>query len=262
MTRMPVFNAFLRAMTGWIRRVPASVISVCASTLAATGAVMACAVLVTLLLIAGLSVFTEMFVSPTLGAMAFQPYADGPTHLDPTEAAQARRDILSDKQNPLRCVAHRDMWSQARPIMVFPGDEAPLPADGADPAAAGGPPAGEPIQITDNTAALLPGIEQVIATLPRGTDFFEAYAFVVTALNGGVDSWQRFLSITTQMHLGTPTTRPTAMDTVHVFFTQESDFSTTEALAAAVMMRLTSSHMISGGEHAGALLEDAVNRCV
>ncbi|RIT36871.1 hypothetical protein D2E76_16615 [Mycobacteroides abscessus] len=213
------------------------------------------AVVVTLALTAGISMFTAMFASPSIGAMAFQPYADGPLRLDPSEAAQARRDILADKSNPLRCVARTDMWSQAHPVMGLAENSAP--ADAPPEAPAGG----EPIQITDSTAAVLPGIEQVIATLPVGTDFFEAYAFVVTAVNGGVDSWQRFLSVTTQMRLGTPINRTSAMNTVHVFFTEDSQFSSTDALAAAVMLRLTSSHMINGGEHAMALLEDAVNRC-
>lgn len=251
--RLPVFRAFWAAMTGWLRHIPGSLLRVLAATTAVTAVIMGIAVAVTLVVTAGLTVFVGVFSSPTTAVMAFQPYADGPVNVDPVEAAKARQDILSDSRNPLRCVASVDMKSGARPVMVR--------VDGSDPAMGDGAVGAEPIQVTDSTAALLPGIEQVIATIPTGAEFFEAYAFVVTAINGGVDSWERFVSVTTQMHLGTPTNSTEAMDTARVFFLPDSDLSATEALSAAVMLRLASSHMVSGEQQAGALLENAVNRC-
>lgn len=253
--QLPVFRAFWGTMTGWVRRVPHSLIRVLAATTVVTGMVLGIAVMVTLAVQAGMTVFAGVFSSPSIAVMAFQPYADGPVHIDADEAAQARRDILADSGNPLRCVASADMKSGARAVMVF--------VDASDPGAAsgGGPAGAEPIQVTDSTAALLPQIEQVIATIPTGAEFFEAYAFVVTALNGGVDSWERFVSVTTQMYLGTPKDSAAAMETAKVFFTPDSDFSVTEALSAAVMLRLASNRMVSGEQYAGALLEAAVNRC-
>lgn len=253
--QLNVFLAFWGAMTGWVRRVPKSLASVLAGTAVVTGAVMGIAVVVALAVLACLALFTGMFSSPATEVMAFQPYSEGLAHIDPGEAAQTRRDVLADKRNPLHCVASAGMISGAHPVMTL------YESDGTAPELNGGAAVGEPIQVTDKTAALLPGIEQVIATIPRGAEFFETYAFVVTAVNGGVDSWQRFVSVTTQMRLGTPTNSSAAMDIARVFFTSKSDFSITEPLSAAVMLRLTSNRVLNGEKQAGALMEEAVSRC-
>jgi hypothetical protein len=253
--QLNVFLAFWGAMTGRVRRIPKSLASVLAGTVVITGAVMGIAVVATLTILACLTLFTGMFSSPSTAAMAFQPYAEGPAHIDPGEAARTRRDILADGRNPLHCVASAGMISGAHPVMSL------RESDGTAPELNGGAAVGEPIQVTDETAALLSSVEQVIATIPRGVEFFEAYAFVVTAVNGGVDSWQRFMSVTTQMHLGTPTNSAAAMNTARVFFTPKSDFSITEPLSAAVMLRLASNHVLNGEKQAGALMEEAVSRC-
>lgn len=265
--RLPVFRAYWRAMTSWVRRIPSSLIKMVAATALVTAAMVGIVVVVSLAIQASLSTFMGVFSSPVTEVMAFQPYADGPVHVDPAEAEQARRDILSDSRNPLRCVASVDMRSGARPVMAVDSN-----VDRADSEGTGVAVGVEPIQVTDSTAAVLPEIEQTIATIPRGSEFFEAYAFVITALNGGVDSWERFVSVTTQLHLGTPTNSAAATSTAKVFFTPESDLSVTEALSAAVMLRLASSHMVNGRvtaeagrdgaeQQAGVLLETAVNRC-
>lgn len=252
--QLPVFRAFWGLMTGWVHRIPASIASPLARTGVATAVVLGIAALMTLVVIEGVTLFAGIFSAPTIGAMAFEPHAVSSVPVDPAEAQQARHDILSDPANPLRCVSRADMTSGARAVMSLPAGDGSA-AGASDNAGA------EPIPVTDETAALLPAIEEIIATIPRGSHFFQAYAFVVTALNGGVDSWQRFVSVTTQLQLGTPTNRQAAMDTVRVFFTPDSDFSATEGLSAAVMMRLTSSRVIDGEQIAGELLETAAQRC-
>ncbi|MGB8402821.1 MAG: hypothetical protein WCE30_01955 [Mycobacterium sp.] len=237
-----------------MRRIPASIVSPLARTVVVTTVVLGTTALVTLVVVEGVTLFAGIFSAPTIGALAFEPHAVSSVTVDPVEAQRARRDILSDATNPLRCVSRPDMKSGARAVMSVPA------GDGSAPGAADNAGA-EPVQVTDETAALLPAIEEVVATVPRGSEFFQTYAFVVTALNGGVDSWQRFVSVTTQLQLSTPTSRQAAMATVKVFFTPDSDFSVTEGLSAAVMMRLTSSHVIDGEQQAGELLEDAAGRC-
>lgn len=253
--RLPVFQAFWASMTGWTRRIPASIMAPLARTCVVTGVVFGIAALFTVVVVEGVTLFVGVFSAPSLGALAFEPHAVSAAPFDPAEAQQARHDILSDASNPLRCVSRADMTSGARAVMSLPA------GDGTDPPAADGNAGAEPSQVTDETAAVLPGIDEVIATTPRGAQFYQTYAFVVTALNGGVDSWQRFVSVTTQLQLGTPTNRQAAMDSVRVFFTPDSDFTVTEGLSAAVMMRLTSSHVIDGEQTAGELLEDAAQRC-
>ena len=254
--RWPVFRAFWGALTGWTRRIPAILAAPLARTAVVTGVVLGIAALTALVISEAVTLFAGVFSAPTVEAMAFEPHAVTSAHVDPTEAQRARRDILADHSNPLRCISRTDMKSTARAVMSLPegdGQAAPAAADN-DAAAA-------PIAVTDETAAVLPEIEQVIATVPRGSEFFQTYAFVVTALNGGVDSWQRFVSVTTQLQLGTPTSRRTAMDTVGVFFTPDSDFTATDGLSAVVMMRLTSSRVVDGEQLAGELLEDAAQHC-
>lgn len=265
--QFPVFRAYWHAMTGWVRRIPSSLIRVVGATALVTGVLVGIAVVVSVAIQAGLTAFVGVVTSPVTAVMAFQPYAGGPVHVDPVEAQKARLDILGDRGNPLRCVSSVDMKSAARPVMATGGN-----VDSAASEVAGVALGAEPIQVTDSTAAVLPEIEQTIATIPRGSEFFEAYAFVITALNGGVDSWERFVSVTTQMHLGTPTSSADAMDTAKVFFTPDSDLSVTEALSAAVMLRLASSRIVNGRvtteagrdnaeQQAGKLLETAVNHC-
>lgn len=265
--QFPVFRAYWHAMTGWICRIPSSLIRIVAATALVTGVLVGIVVVVSVAIQAGLTTFVGVVSSPVTAVMAFQPYAGGPVHVDPVEAKKARLDILADRGNPLRCVSSVDMKSAARPVMATGGN-----VDSAASEVPGVALGAEPIQVTDSTAALLPEIEQTIATIPRGSEFFEAYAFVITALNGGVDSWERFVSVTTQMHLGTPTSRADAMDTAKVFFTPDSDLSVTEALSAAVMLRLASSRIVNGRvtteagrdnaeQQAGQLLETAVNHC-
>lgn len=265
--QFPVFRAYWRAMTGWVRRIPSSLIRMVAATALVTGVLVGIVVVVSVAIPAGLTVFVGVVSSPVTAVMAFQPYAVGAVHVDPVEAQQARQDILSDSRNPLRCVSSVDMKSAARPVMAIDGN-----GESAASEAAGVALGVEPIQVTDSTAAVLPEIEQTIATIPRGSEFFEAYAFVITALNGGVDSWNRFVSVTAQMHLGTPINSADAMDTAKVFFTPDSDLSVTEALSAAVMLRLASSRIVNGRvtteagrddaeQQAGQLLETAVNHC-
>lgn len=269
--RWPAFRAFWAATMGWTRRIPASLASPLARTAVVTGVVLGIAVMATLVVSAGVTLFAGVFTAPATEAMAFEPHAVSPVRIDPEEAQRARRDILSDPSNPLHCISHADMKSTARAVMSLPESDGE-----AAPAAAGNDAGAAPIQVTDETAAVVPEIEQVIATVPRGSDFFQTYAFVVVALNGGVDSWQRFVSVTTQLQLGTPTNRRTAMDTVRVFFTPDSDFTATDGLSAVVMMRLTSNRVVAGqqlaGETskprfvdgkqlAGELLEYAAQRC-
>lgn len=256
MAQLHSLRAFLGATTGWIRRLPAALLGSLAATSVVAAALFAVIVVVTLVLLAATTMFAGVYSAPTTAVLAFQPYAHGETRVDVEEAAQARRDILSDRQNPLRCVASAAMRSAAVPVMVMPGSDQPPSATTPDVASV------EPVQITDDSAALLPEIETVIATIPRGSAFFETYAFVVTAINGGVDSWQRFVSVTTQLGLGTPTDKDTAISTASVFFAPGSDLTPTQALAAAVMLRLTSSRIIDGESEAGPLLEHAVNGCV
>lgn len=253
---MPVrtFHAYWGAMTGWIRRIPASIAGPLVGTTVLTGAVLGAAVVVTLVLLEALSVFVGVFSAPVTGVLAFQPYAAISNGINDAEAKQARHDILSDRRNPLRCVSRVNMRSQARAVMSLP--DGPGSARSVTPGVTA-----DPIQVTDDTAALLPGIERAIATVPRGSEFFEAYAFVVTAENGGVDSWQRFVSVTTQMRLGTPRNQAAAMDVARVFFSPGSDLSATEGLSAAVMLRLTSSRVLAGEQDAAELLETAVGRC-
>lgn len=256
MAQLHSLRTFLGVTTGWIRRLPSSLVGSLAATSVVSAALLAIVVVVTLVLLAGTTMFAGLYSAPSTAVLAFQPYAHGETPVDVEEAAQARRDILSDRQNPLRCVASAHMKSAALPVMAMPESDQPLTAMTPDIVSI------EPTQITDDTAALLPEIETVIATTPRGAAFFEAYAFVVTAINGGVDSWQRFVSVSTQLRLGTPVDKDTAMSTASVFFAPTSDLAPTQALAAAVMMRLSASRIIDGEREAGLLLEHAVNGCV
>lgn len=255
MVRSPNLRAFLAATIGRVRYLPASLVRSVAATAVVCGVLFVVVVGVNLALTAGTTAFAGLYSAPTTAVLAFQPFAHGVAGIDTDEAAQARRDILSDPQNPLRCLARPDMTSAAIPLMS-------LPAAGDERLAADAPAGGGPIQITDSTAALLPAIEAVIATVPRGVEFFEAYAFVLTALNGGVDSWQRFVSVTTQNRLGTPENASSAAETASGFFAPGSDLTPTHALAAAVMLRLSSSRVVDGERKAGQLLEQAVNACL
>ncbi|CAN3132202.1 hypothetical protein ACNUDN_30205 [Mycobacterium sp. smrl_JER01] len=256
LARQPSLRAFLGATTGWIRRIPGSLAGSVVATALVCAVLFAVIVGLTLAVLAATTVFAGLYGAPAAAVMAFQPYAHSGVAVDITEAAQARRDILSDPQNPLRCVASADMRSTALPLMVM--HEGGQPPSATAPAVVDG----QPIQITDNTAALLPEIEAVIATIPRGAVFYETYAFVLTAVNGGVDSWQRFVSITTQLRLGTPADQGAALGTASVFFAPGSDLTPTHALAAAVMLRLSAIRVVSDEQEAGRLLEQAVNACV
>lgn len=262
MVGSPNLRAFLAATIGRVRHLPAPVARSVAATAVVCVVLFAAIMGVNLALTAGTAAFAGLYSAPTTAVLAFQPFAHGGADIDIEEAARARRDILSDPLNPLRCVARPDMTSAAVPLMSLPaaGDFPPAAGDYPPPAEA--PAAVGPVQITDSTAALLPARESVIATVPRGVEFFEAYAFVLTALNGGVDSWQRFVSVTTQTRLGTPVDASSAVETASGFFVAGSDLDPTHALAAAVMLRLSSSRVVDGEQEAGQLLERAVNACL